>query len=223
MRGRGGRFRAPGSNCERDGGNEDGMERRTGDGGKETDQKGHDDVKIGRRAIDRSGTSFREDRTSVREGGHLREWGVQCICSRDKCFPSRYSLKIRFAHFGIRVCMEGCAKLLPSLHAGTNDAASQRCWYKLPGRAATRGRAEFVGEESQRDAGMKMLTTENTQLLKVTSEPTTPRWCRLENSTGTCDSFESVFTVVGEHVVLYVFDISIAQHCLSRVMGAVLC
>ena len=84
------------------------------------------------------------------------------------------------------------------------------------------GRAEFVGEESHRDAGMKMLTTENTQLLEVTSELTTPRWCRLENSTGTRDFFESVLTVVGEYVVVWVFDISIAQHCLSRFMGAVL-
>ena len=156
----------------------------------------------------------------MREGDHLREWGLQCICSRDKCFPSRYSLNsgLHILEFGF--AWRDARSLL--LHAGTNDAASQRCWYNC-WRAATRGLAEFVGEESQRDAGMKKLPTENTQLLKVTSELTTPRWCRLEDSTGTRDSFENVLTVVGEHVVVWVFDISIAQHCLSRVVGAVLC
>ena len=109
--------------------------------------------------------------------------------------------------------MEGCAKLAASRR--TNDAASQRCWYN--------GRAEFVGEESQRDAGMTMLTTENTQ-------PTNGGGVRADDiktvsvgiSTGTRDSFENVLTVVGKHVVVWVFDISIAQHCLSRLMGAVL-
>ena len=42
-----------------------------GDDGKETDQKGHDDVRIGRRAIDRSGRCFLEQdhrRVSERTG-----------------------------------------------------------------------------------------------------------------------------------------------------------
>ena len=56
-----------------------------GDDGKETDQKGHDDVREWkacnrqiRQVFSRTvpSRSFREDRTRVREGGHLREWGA---------------------------------------------------------------------------------------------------------------------------------------------------
>ena len=78
----------------------------------------HDDGRNGRRVSDRSGRcsltgtsgNFWEDRTNVWEGDHLREWGAQGICSCDKCFPSRYSLKPAF----LRFCKEECAKLLAS-------------------------------------------------------------------------------------------------------------
>ena len=90
------------------------------------------------------------------------------------------------------------------------------------GRAATRELAEFVAEESQRDAGMKMLTTENTPVNggDITVDDT--EVVSFGKSMAVPDSFEKVLTVVGEHVVVEVFHISFDQHFLSSVMGAVL-
>ena len=76
------------------------------------------------------------------------------------------------------------------------------------GRAATRELAEFIGEEGQRDAGLKMLTTENTPVNggEVTADDT--EMVAVGQLMGSRDSFENV-------------DSSFAQHCMSRVMGAV--
>ena len=58
--------------------------------------------------------------------------------------------------------------------------------------------------------------------MEVRLQLTTPRWCQLDSRWVVAIPSENVLIVVGEHVVVEVFDSSFAQHCMSRVMGAVL-
>ena len=75
--------------------------------------------------------------------------------------------------------------------------------------------------ESQRDAGMKKIATENTPVHggDVTADDT--EVVSVGNVVGIRDTFENVHNVVGEDVVVEVFDMSSAQHFFSSALGAV--